>query len=212
MLLAASAQAQAASGHHDVDDAVVLDPGQCQVDTWIFAGRRPTLRTLHLGPACRLGAVELGASIERARGAGGEVGDNAGPQIKWATELLPQRLAVGLASSAVWRLQGPEHRALVTVYMPVTAWLADGALQLHFNLGQDRDPSVGVQRRWGVAADWSLSDRWAVTAERRSQLAAALTRAGLRWNLTPLSRVDISVAHGAGTRVLALGFTQEWGR
>lgn len=211
LLIAAALPVCAAGGHHDVDDAVVLDTGQCQVEAWAFEGRRPALAALHLGPACRVGAFELGLSIDRLRIAGA-VDDNAGPQIKWAIELLPQRLAIGLASGAVWRLQGVERRALVTTYLPVTVWLADNTLQLHANLGQDREPGAGVLRRWGVAGDWSLNERWVVTAERRSQLALALTRVGLRFNVTPLSSIDFSAARGGSTRLLALGFTQEWGR
>ena len=26
--------ARAAGGHHSVDDATILDPGQCQLETW----------------------------------------------------------------------------------------------------------------------------------------------------------------------------------
>lgn len=54
--------AQAAGGHPAVDDANLLEPGQCKLELW---GERESgaARTLvHAGPGCRVGAVELGLS------------------------------------------------------------------------------------------------------------------------------------------------------
>ena len=64
--LLAGAAAQAA-GHFDVDDAGMLDPGQCQVETWVE--RHAAAGTLtHVGPGCRAGPVELALNANHLRG------------------------------------------------------------------------------------------------------------------------------------------------
>ena len=203
--------AHAAGGHHEVDDATVLDPGRCQVEAWAIDGRQPALRALHLGSACRFGPIEWGLGLDGLR-QGGKGATSAGPQLKWVSELIPQRLAVGFVTGTTWQLHG-KALAVTTTYVPMTAWLGPGgSLQLHANLGQDREAGVGVRRRWGVAMDWSVDDKLLLTAERRSQLAQALTRCGARWNLTPLSSLDFSVGRGSGATLIAIGFSQEWQR
>ena len=65
--LAAVSSAQAAGGHHAVDDAALLEPGQCQVETWFDHELGGERRLLHVGPGCRVGAVEFGLNFDRAR-------------------------------------------------------------------------------------------------------------------------------------------------
>lgn len=205
------ALAGAAGGHHDVDDAVVLDPEHCQGEAWVASGRHPTLRLLHLGPACRIGAIEWGLTADRLRLDGADH-DNAGPQMKWVHEVWPQRLNIGFAAGFAAHLRGP-RQTVITTFVPVTAWLGERRqLQLHFNIGQDRETGPRVVRRWGLAADWSPNDQWTITLERRSLLGDALTRGGLRYNVTPLSSIDLSYAEGRRQRVAVLGYTVEWVR
>src|SRR5262249_11293269 len=74
--------ALAMGGHFDVDDATVLAPGRCQVELWALHGENARLG--HVGPACRVGPVELGLVAER-------VSDDerhaniVGAQVKWVT-------------------------------------------------------------------------------------------------------------------------------
>jgi hypothetical protein len=45
-----------------------MEVGQCQFETWLEDGREHHLQ--HLGPACRVGAVELGLNLDRYNLAG----------------------------------------------------------------------------------------------------------------------------------------------
>src|SRR5690242_18243181 len=105
-LLAPSAEA--AGGHHSIDDAAILDPGQCQVETWFERTQDGAARLWHVGPACRVAAVELGLNFDALRSNGRGRTDVAGAQAKWATP-LSDRVAVGAVVSASWQDQSPHH-------------------------------------------------------------------------------------------------------
>src|SRR5215208_215334 len=125
--------ALAAGGHHALDDAVILDPGMCQVESWLTrsADRQ---RLLHAGADCRVGPLELGVSAEHSRLAGNS-DTGYGLQAKWATEVLP-RFNAGLSISTGWqahvrpRYQGATASGLVS-------WFPSDELALHLNLGRD---------------------------------------------------------------------------
>jgi hypothetical protein len=91
--------AQGAGGHHAVDDAALLEPDQCQVEVWSDR-RRGTGHLLHAGPACRVGAVELGVAADREQGSGGGVPTTV--QAKWATALDDQ-FAAGAIVAVGWQ-------------------------------------------------------------------------------------------------------------
>jgi len=206
-----SGHALAAGGHHDVDDATVLETGHCQVETWVFSGRSPALTAQHIGPACNFGGLEWGLNLDRVRQQGNRV-NSLGPQVNWVVDPAAKRLSVGLAAGLTWRDRGP-RRPVTSFYVPATLWLGnEGQWQLHANVGHDDDPSDGHFQRWGAGVDWTLNDRVVLTAERRAQFGQSLTRAGLRVNLTPLASVDFSLGRGGDTRLLAIGFNWEWER
>jgi len=208
ILLAGAVEAHAAGGHFDVDDATALAPGRCQVETWLLAGRSPSSTFVHVGPACAWGGIEWGLNADRVR-IDGARGDTLGPQAKWVVDVLAKRLSTGAAVAATWRTEGTS-RPIATGYVPVTAWFGENQqLQLNLNAGRDHDPIAGSFRRWGIGADWTASDRWMLTAERRSVLSQALTRIGARWYLTPLASIDASVARAGGMRLLGVGFSWE---
>ena len=91
--------AHAAGGHHSIDDATILDPGQCQVETWFERTRDGAARVWHLGPACRVGAVELGLNVDALRVSDGGRVDVAGIQAKWAHP-LNDALSIGAVVSS----------------------------------------------------------------------------------------------------------------
>jgi hypothetical protein len=207
-LLTAAWQAQAAGGHHDVDDATVLAPGRCQVEAWLVDGHAPRSDLAHLGPACRVGAVEWGLNADRIR-LDGKRDDTIGPQGKWVVDLVAGRLAVGASLALTWRTRGPGG-PIGSAVVPATAWV--GPLQINVNAGRDHDPLAGHFRRWGIGVDWTPIEALTFTAERRSILGQPLSRAGLRFNATPATSLDLSVARGGGTRWLGIGVNWEWVR
>ncbi|WP_395703217.1 hypothetical protein [Aquabacterium sp.] len=202
--------AQAAGGHFEVDDATMLGAGRCQLETWAFRGKALAEEGQHLGSACAFGGIEWGLNLDRLRTRGSEAADTWGPGLKWVFDALPQRLSLGLALGAARPLQGGGG-TVATAYLPVTAWL-DPTLQLHANLGADREPQLGSTRRLGLAAEWAPNEHWSFTLERRLQLRDWRSRAGVRYSFTPTMSVDLGVARAAGHAVLAAGFNWEWER
>src|SRR5512146_7141 len=82
-----SAPALAPGGHHSVDDALMLEPRTCQVESWLTTGD-DRQRLLHAGSGCRLGPLEVSVAAEHVYFGG--AGQSAYQlQGKWATEILP---------------------------------------------------------------------------------------------------------------------------
>ena len=101
----AATQTHAAGGHHSVDDAAILDAGQCQVETWTDQHANNAQDLLHVGPACRVGMVEIGLNLEREHGSEGRT-VRASPQVKWAFA-IGDSLSAGVLATAGW--QGDTH-------------------------------------------------------------------------------------------------------
>lgn len=74
-LMLTGAAASAMGGHFDVDDAAVLAPERCQVELWTVRGE--SARLAHIGPACRVGALEVGVNFERCRAASAAIASPA---------------------------------------------------------------------------------------------------------------------------------------
>lgn len=211
-LLLASGLAQAAGGHHAVDDAELLDEGRCKLESW-YERSSSSGRLLHLGAGCRVGALELGAATEPQRQDGSSTSDHS-LAIKWATEVAPG-LSAGLSASPSWqaharpRFQGTTAAALLT-------WEAVENVRLHGNLGRDFVHRGGDESRGGVAIDWTPGGgAWQLAAERYRQEGGHFARAGLRWAPSKDWIVDLSRAvriRGAGESSWTIGLTREFDR
>lgn len=191
-------QTHAAGGHHAVDDAAIVDPGQCQIETWADRrdGERSGYAPVHLGPACRVGPVELGLNLERERGSEGRT-VRAAPQLKWA-HALSDDLGVGLLVAAAWE-RSPERGALrytgASVVVPLTWQIAED-WRAHFNLGRDLHRAQPSRSHSGLALEWTASQQLGFVAERFREGGASAWRAGLRWTPTDTLSIDLSRAHG----------------
>ncbi len=203
-----------ASGHFDVDDAYLLDPGQCQYETWFSRTRVEPAQNFHFGPACRIGPVEVGLAFDRGSSEGSPRGSNLGPQVKWAFLGGSEApFSAALAWSATYNLSthGRPGRQLL---LPVT-WRAAENLRVHVNLGADWSTveSVHTSRR-GAAVEWALDERLSLIAERNRANRLWTSRLGARFNLTQLVSVDISAARSnpGGARMFVIGLNQEFSR
>lgn len=215
----AAAPALAAGGHHAVDDAAILDPGQCQFESWIErrSGARSWLA--HVSPSCRVGPIELGAGFERLQVTGDasdEPSDTArNLQVKWATPISEQ-WSVGLLLDASWSGH-PVRHAATTLLVPLS-WQASEAVALHLNLGHDFGRNGDDVARTGAAIEIAPSERWMFIAEHFREGHATHHRAGLRWTPQPHLNIDLSHTrwraphtphlHSAWT----LGLTRVFGR
>ena len=198
----------AAGGHHALDDAVILEPGTCQVESWLTHSD-DRQRRLHAGTGCRVGPLEIGVAAEHAL----QADTGYGLQAKWATELLP-RLHAGLSLSTGWqahvrpRYQGSTLSGLVS-------WFPVDDLALHLNLGRDFVRGDADQDRSGVSVEWTARPGWSITGERYLEAQTHFVRAGLRWAISEAWSVDLSRAHrlrGPGESTWALGATWQFSR
>lgn len=211
-LLFASAAACAMGGHFDVDDAGLLDPGQCQLEGWFVRAPATGASVVHLGSACRVGPVEAALNLERS-GPADARRNTLGPQLKWAAA-LPGAAAVSAGIVAALACDtahgGTPARAL---YLPIS-WAATEAFALHMNLGADWGAANARTRRLGAAAEWAASERWSVLAERSRIGGGWSTRIGTRFAPHPALAIDLSVARAGplGTRVYGIGLSHDFAR
>lgn len=191
-MLLGGAACHAAGGHHAVDDATILDPGQCQLETWVDSDAKGH-GAWHLGPACRTGAWELGLNLDGARWPGDATSRMAGVQGKWVKP-LSDRLAVGVVLSANW--QDGRYKGAPIVF-PLT-WQATPQLAVHVNAGRDLPREGHGRGLGGVAAEWAASQAWSFVAERFDDAFGRAARLGMRWQPTAALSVDLSRARAMG--------------
>jgi hypothetical protein len=204
-----------AGGHFDVDDAGTLDPGQCQYELWGTRIPRQHATLWHLGPACRVGPVELGLNIDRISVAG-EHKDALGPQLKWTFlgQAPDARWSAAVSVSATFDLPRRGGRAGGQFVVPVT-WRATDSLLVHANLGADWATGTGARSgRGGLAGEWALNETVSLIAERNRAFGLWTSRAGVRLSLTPLISIDVSAARTGpeGVRGFVIGLNHEFSR
>jgi len=201
--------AVAAGGHHAVDDASILDQGQCEIEGWLARGGGE--RLLHAGTVCRVGPLDLAAAAEYARpGGGSETGWSL--QAKWATELA-SGFSVGLLVTPAWHAHVRPRYEGSTV-SALGSWWRD-ELALHLNVGRDFVHGAADESRYGVAAEWAPRAAWSFVAERYRAEQTHFVRAGVRWSFRQGWNVDLSRAQrlsGPGASDWTLGATWEFPR
>lgn len=191
--LTAAAPAFAAGGHHAVDDAALLETGQCQLETWWDREDGGDRSLLHAGPACRLGAVELGLNVDRLRVEGNGATTIGGAQIKWASAFSSDWSAGVVIAAAAWD-RSPKFLG-GSVVVPIT-WQTTETLLTHVNLGREFWHHRPDTHRAGLALEWAPMDAWSFVAERFREGGVNVWRIGTRWTITPQANVDLSRARG----------------
>jgi len=212
LLLAASATAWAAGGHHAIDDADILEPGGCKVESWYERNSAPG-RLLHLGFGCRVGPVELTASTEPQRQAGTSLADHE-LQVKWATQVATG-LKAGVSLAPTWQSHArPRYQG--TALVGLLTWEPFESVGVHANVGRDFVHRGRDQGRGGVSADWSPGGGpWKLVAERYREQGSHFARAGVRWTVAEGWLLDLSRAvrlRGPGDHSWTLGLTREFQR
>lgn len=201
------AASHAAGGHHAVDDAAILDAGECQIETWVE--RQGGDQLLHIGPSCRLLGVEAGLHVDRNRAAHQQAPGVAGVQLKWARELQPG-LAVGALWSADWQHGSPGQASRVLL-LPLT-WQPHATLALHLNIGREFRPHAPDKARHGVALEWQPSEQWQLLAEQWRDAVERQRRLGLRFVATERLSLDVSRATSLDApRPARWAFGVNWG-
>lgn len=206
-MLSCAGGAWAAGGHHAVDDAAILEPGQCEFEAW--ATHTSNVHAwVHAGASCRVGPVELGVASEYAkpRDAGSETA--WGLQAKWAHEVAPG-VSLGLSVSPAWAAH-VQPRFAGTSVAGLATWKPSDPWALHLNLGRDFLHKADDESRYGAAAEWSGLAGWTFLAERFKEAQTHFVRAGARWAFAEQWSTDLSYAYKlAGPRASSwtLGLT-----
>jgi hypothetical protein len=212
VMLVTAMPALATGGHHAVDDAAVLEPGQCQLEAWFDREQGGQRKLLHAGPACRGGAIEWGLNFDRARIGSGDTFDLAGAQAKWAVPVA-DGFSAGLVVAAALQDPAPRYAGSSLVF-PVT-WEPAASLRLHANVGRDFRPGRPDSARWGLAAEWAALAQLSLVAEHFRESGASFWRAGARWNVLPSLSIDLGRAaglHHARPAWWTLGVNLVWDR
>lgn len=187
--LCACAAARSAGGHFSVDDAGLLEPGECEQESWAsrYAGGA---RLLHAGANCRVGPVEIGGAGEAARD-DGRFATQWNLEVKWARELA-EPWSVGLDLQPTWTQHaGPRYG---TRFNAIATWQAAPGLAVNLNAGRDWWNGARNLARGGLAAEWQAIASWTLIAERYLESETHFLRLGARWDGGRAWNVDLSYA------------------
>ncbi|WP_431265025.1 hypothetical protein ACQ859_06160 [Roseateles chitinivorans] len=180
----------AAGGHHAVDDAAIVDPGQCNLELWAERSTLDRRQLQHAGVGCHLSGVEAGINVDRNTAQAVPSLHMRGMQLKWATALQPE-LAVGLVAALGWQDQTP--RSQQSLLLPVT-WTPREDLAFHLNLGRSWLKGADDRTQRGIAAEWQMTPDWQGLAEYFHDGQRPLKRLGLRRTLGTSLTLDLSFA------------------
>lgn len=183
--------AYAAGGHHAVDDASLLDAGQCQIETWIDRRARPRAQAANANVGCRVGPAELELAMERISPATRQSIERVvGLKVKWAYELAPG-WSTGVIVAPSWDV-GPDRRYGGTLLLVPVTWRVSDRLQAHVNVGREFTPGALNLPRVGLALEWSMSQAWSVIGELFRESSEEYARLGTRWHPTSAWSFDLS--------------------
>ena len=164
----ASTASWAAGGHHAVDDAAIMEPGNCKVESWL-TDAQDGQRLLHAGTGCRVGPLELNGAADHTRQQGSS--DTAySLQGKWATKLRPQ-LSAGVSFIENWQAHASPHDQGSTL-IGLLSWYPSDTVAAHLNLGRDFARSGPNLPHSGASVEWTPADGWSLVGERFVQSGA----------------------------------------
>jgi hypothetical protein len=215
ILLWIAAATARAGGHFDVDDAFTLDPGQCQYEAWYGRFGTEQSTDIHLGPACRVGPVELSFNFDRYS-TPGLYGVVIGPQVKWTWFGQEPDSTLVAAMSAGLNFDVTHSSSTGGQILLPVSWRALDSLWINANLGADWS-TVGGERtsRGGLQGEWALNDKVSLMFERFRAFDVWTSRVGARFNVTPLISIDVSAARTTAEGspwVYVIGLNQEFRR
>lgn len=185
------------------DDARIVDPKACQVESWVRFERGE--RAAWAVPGCNpTGNLELSA--------GGAYGDgDAGRGVR-ATLLQAKTLVRPLSPDGVgWGVAvgaardrgagGSSGLGDPYLYLPVSAAFRGEDVVVHLNVGATRDRAAGrTEATWGLGTEWRLAGRTQLVAEAFGQGSGRPhLHAGLRaWVVPDRVQVDATVGERIG--------------
>lgn len=167
-----------------VDDASIVDPGTCQLETWLAF--EPHRREAWFLPACNVGGnleLTFGARDANQTGATG---------VAWTAQaktvfrpLQPDDWGIGVAVGTLQGRGGQAYTRNWYGYVPVSRSFRNDAFVLHVNLGwQGGQRSDASGATWGIGSETLLtSGSWLLAEISSEQHGATEYQIGIRHNL-----------------------------
>lgn len=194
------------------DDARVVDPGHCQVESWTV--RQPSSRELWALPACSGGPGTewaLGGQRSRFDAPPKSSFTGIGQYKRIVRDLSPGAVGMGVAVGSVF----DESGALPYFYLPVSWMSRSESSLIHLNLGRGSSAERRLKdRTWGLGLEHQIADSIWLIAERYSPSASQWqTQAGLRWWVIPGQlQLDATIGqqHGATMRTGLTSLGLRW--
>lgn len=177
------------------DDARIVDPKACQVESWVKRNRDST--EYWAIPACNFtGNLEVALGGARTHDATGTRTSDVQMQAKTLFKPLQTNgWGIGLAVGTV---RHPDiDRRDWYAYVPTSFSLRDDAVVVHTNVGFLRDGALRSDRlTWGLGTEVRLAERsWLIAETFGQQHGKALHQLGVRHWLVP-DRVQFDVTYG----------------
>lgn len=177
------------------DDARIVDPKACQVESWVKRNRDST--EYWAIPACNFtGNLEVALGGARTHDAMGTRTSDVQMQAKTLFKPLETNgWGIGLAVGTVRHVD--IDRRDWYAYVPTSFSLRDDAVVVHTNVGFLRDGALRSDRlTWGLGTEVRLAERsWLIAETFGQQHGKALHQLGVRHWLVP-DRVQFDVTYG----------------
>ncbi len=178
-----------------VDDASIVDPGTCQLETWLAF--EPHRREAWFLPACNVGGnleLTFGARDAHQTGATGLAWEAQAKTVFRPRQ--PDGWGIGLAVGTLQGRGEPTYTRNWYAYVPVSRSFRADAFVLHVNLGWQGGQSSDVAgATWGIGSETLLTSGSGLLAEISSQQHGATEyQIGLRHNLGS-DRMQMYVAY-----------------
>ena len=175
--LVLAAAGPAFASREGVEEAEILERGECELE-FAYARAQGDARGYMTEVSCRTGPVQLNGELEHARQPEGSETQTAA-EVKWAREVA-EGWSAGILLRAQWAAhQHPHHDA--TALVGLLTYEPSPDLELHLNVGRDFLRGGGHQLRSGIGAEWHVSGRWTLLAERYAQEETHFFRGTVRW-------------------------------
>lgn len=199
-----------------VDDAAILDPNHCQIETWIDRTRDATAGWLV--PSCNLALnTELQMGFARLHAEGESKFADAYAQAKFLLREMTdaEPWSVGMTVGFGRHPLNEHYRGWNNPYVvvPFSQKICNTPFLVHANLGWTRDRAL--QREtvlWGVAVEATASEQLTLVAEAFNDvLARPYVRLGGRWAMRDDFDIDLTwLTRPRGTseeRLISIGVT-----
>jgi hypothetical protein len=181
------------------DDARIVDPQACQVETW--AKRIPGGHEFWALPACNLGGnLEVTLGGARLNDTVGGTGVTVLQAKRIFKPLQADTWGLGLATGVQRRKSGassPNSNDFYA-YVPVTWSFRNDTWFVHLNLGIAHEQALGrTHKTWGIASEAQINERsWLITEVfGQSAPSTQFVQMGLRYWIIP-NRVQVDTTYG----------------